>query len=265
MVVTSQDWILARLSGAIVARFPAYAPGSRGRLSTLAEMTLETINRVPGDLANVADFAGRSIPVIALADWLNGELSRGERLESLLNHYGSDKVRHGYHRIYAQILGKKDSINKILEIGLGTNNQDVISNMSTAGKPGASLRAFRDYCENARVYGADVDSRILFEDERISTYYVNQLDSYTLQKLSIDVAQDFDLVIDDGLHAPDANIATLLFGLTVIKPGGWVVIEDIKPEAESFWKVVAGLLPEGFEISIIRANFALVFAVHRVD
>ena len=62
----------------------------------------------------------------------------------------------------------------ILEIGLGTNNVDVVSNMGRDGIPGASLRAFRDYLINSKIYGADIDKSILFSEERIETYFVDQ-------------------------------------------------------------------------------------------
>ena len=37
-----------------------------------------------------------------------------------------------------------DDIENILEIGIGTNNEDTVSHMSVKGKPGASLRAFSE-------------------------------------------------------------------------------------------------------------------------
>ena len=263
-MVKSQGVFLARLSSAIVARFPIYAPVSRGKPSSLATMTLSTINRIPIDLAELAEFSGSSIPTINLSEWGNTDDGGAERLGRLLNLYGSDKTRHGYHELYAQILGDTRNVRKILEIGLGSNNEDVVSNMSADGSPGASLRAFRDLCENAEIYGADVDSRILFADERIQTFWVDQLDRSSLHSLRSRIPNDFDLVIDDGLHAPDANISTLILGLQSIRIGGWVVIEDINPAAEPLWKVVAALLPKTFSASVFQANYALVFAAQRV-
>ena len=39
--------------------------------------------------------------------------------------------------------------------------------MGIKGKPGASVRAFRDYFDKAIIYGADIDSKILFFEKRI--------------------------------------------------------------------------------------------------
>ena len=48
--------------------------------------------------------------------------------------YGSDKASgHDYHNIYGPILKKRDAITGILEIGMGTNNTDVVSNIGPWG------------------------------------------------------------------------------------------------------------------------------------
>jgi hypothetical protein len=111
-----------------------------------------------------------------------------EALKALFDHHGSDKANsHNYHILYSSILGDGEKIENIFEIGLGTNNSDVVSNMGSGGKPGASLRAFRDYCPNANIYGADIDSRILFSEERIRTFYLDQTRLDSFQNLLIDL------------------------------------------------------------------------------
>ena len=59
----------------------------------------------------------------------------------------------------------------------------MLSNMGERGKPGASLKAYRDFFKNSEIYGADIDSQILFKDDRISTYYVDQTKERSLKKL----------------------------------------------------------------------------------
>lgn len=268
----AQFWITRR-KARLVETFPAYAPGSRGDYRILAEMTMRTVNRLPTDLAFLAKTRGEKIGDASSVEQapadleleLEVEVELVSQLEALLNHYGSDKVHHGYHLLYSKILRNKDDIGRILEVGIGTNNEDTVSHMTSAGRPGASLRAFRDFCPNAHVFGADVDRRILFQDDRISTFWVDQLSSESLSELKKSIPGDFDLVIDDGLHSPDANISTLILGLALVKVGGWIVIEDIKPAAKPIWEVVAALLPEGFEARILEAKFELVFAVERMD
>ena len=126
------------------------------------------------------------------------------------------------------------------------------------------MRAFRNFCVNAEIYGADIDKRILFSEERITTFYVDQTDSKTLQQLKNELPELFDLVIDDGLHAPNANIATLDFGLQIVKKDGWVIVEDIRVESLSIWKVIYHLISENFEPFIIQSKSAYVFAAKRL-
>ena len=69
-----------------------------------------------------------------------------DELKGKFNEYGSDKAGiHNYYLIYSCILHDPNSISSLMEIGLGTNNTDIPSNMGAHGKPGASLRAFRDF------------------------------------------------------------------------------------------------------------------------
>ena len=54
--------------------------------------------------------------------------------------------------------------------------------MTANGKPGASLRVWRDFFPNAKIYGGDIDKETLFIEDRISTYYVDQFENSTIKK-----------------------------------------------------------------------------------
>ena len=132
-----------------------------------------------------------------------------------------------YSRIFKNI---KDNASNIFELGLGTNNTDIPSNMGENGKPGASLYGWKEYFLNAHIYGADIDSRILFSDDRISTFYVDQTNSETIDILWTNEKLkniQFDIMIDDGLHELDANINFLKHSIHKLKPFGIYIIEDI--------------------------------------
>jgi hypothetical protein len=137
--------------------------------------------------------------------------------------------------------------------------------MGPHGNVGASLRAFREFCKNAHIYGADVDKRVLFEEDRITTFFLDQTDLLTFKALPNSLPDDIDLFIDDGLHSPHANILSLQFGLERIRVGGWVVIEDIANSAAPVWHVVAGLLPTRFKPYLIQTEYGILFAVHKVN
>jgi hypothetical protein len=122
----------------------------------------------------------------------------------------------------------KENVKLVLECGIGTNNKNLLSNMTSNGKPGASLRAWRDYFSNAQIYGADIDNDILFKENRISTYFVDQLKKETIDKMWQDInVENFDIIIDDGLHKPDANINLFLNSFHKLKQNGIYIIEDV--------------------------------------
>ena len=177
-------------------------------------------------------------------------------LGNILKCHLSDKsTTHTYHILYSYILKDlRDSPLKLLEIGLGTNNPDLISSMGATGRPGASLYAFREYLPNAQIYGGDIDRDILFEYDRITTQYVDQMDlsSFTFN-------EKYDLIIDDGLHSIAANFNTLLFALDHVKEGGWIVIEDIQ-RMDNF-NVIDFILKSRYETHMIDANGCYMYAL----
>ena len=52
------------------------------------------------------------------------------------------------------------------------------------------------------------------------TALVDQTNPDSFDQLSADIPGFLDLIIDDGLHSTDANLATLLFALAKLRPGG---------------------------------------------
>jgi hypothetical protein len=150
---------------------------------------------------------------------------------SIMNKYGSDKgngFHHNYTLLYKAIFeNRRNEALNLFEVGLGTNNTDVPSNMGLNGKPGASLYGWREYFPNANIVGADVDKRILFQSDRISTFYVDQLNSEVIKNMWDNIPYMFDIIIDDGLHTYNANINFLNNSLNKLKKNGIYIIEDI--------------------------------------
>lgn len=243
-----------------------FAPNSAGDRSAISDLTIQSANQT---FPLLAQFTGqycdrRAHEITAKEFWeQTGSCATADALRELFTKSGSDKsTHHDYHYVYAPMLASPTKVRNILEIGLGTNNMDVASHMGDGGKPGASLRAFRDFLPNAQIYGADVDKRILFQEDRIRTFFVDQTDIQSFGELAR-LNATFDLIIDDGLHSPNANIAVLLFGLRKIIPGGWLVVEDIDEAARPVWQVFSSLLPTGYKSYLIDAKNGLVFAVQR--
>ncbi len=166
-------------------------------------------------------------------------------LSELCDKYGSDKGYnkienrifynnwhpHNYTDYYSSLFEhSRISIKKIFECGIGTNNPDIPSSMGKEYKPGGSLKMWRDYFPNADVYGADIDKDILFESERIKTFYVNQLEKDSIKKMWDNIGEDdFDIIIDDGLHTLNAGICMFENSFNKLRDGGIYIIEDVDP------------------------------------
>lgn len=158
-----------------------------------------------------------------------------------MTRHGSDKghAYHNYTTVYSVLLGRFRGANiRIFELGLGTNNPKLVSSMGEHGLPGASLRGWRELFPRALVYGADIDREILFQEDRVQTFYCDQLDGAAIRHLWSKpvLSEGFDIIIDDGLHTFEANVSFLDGSLELLHPGGVFVVEDIIREALPLWE-----------------------------
>lgn len=112
-----------------------------------------------------------------------------------------------YDPLFAPIRNK---VTNLLEIGI---------------QYGHSLLMWRDFFPNANVYGVDIDTTSMITNEnRVVTICTNAYDS-----AFVDTLKDghFDIVIDDGPHTFDSMVFFLDNYLDKVKPGGYLVLEDI--------------------------------------
>ncbi len=157
----------------------------------------------------------------------------------VMTKYGSDKGRLNYYTpVYSALFRDRGNEPlRIFELGLGSNNTEVPSNMGPYGAPGASLRGWRELFPHALVYGADIDRGILFQEDRIKTFYCNQLDPASMHELwsQPELQEGVDILIEDGLHTFEANISFLEGSLRHLRPGGIYVTEDIMLSDVEAW------------------------------
>jgi len=229
-------------------------------------------NSLKVSFENLIDLIPVTASIIPVKTWTNvvphnafHRQGRAKALADTFAGYGSDKGRHGYAPIYQTIVDSIQNSNQILtivEIGLGSSNPRIPSNMGVFGSPGASLRAFRDFVSSANIIGGDIDASILFTEERIQTHYVNQLDKPSIETF-LNHSRDFDLLVDDGLHDLDANLNTLCVGISRSKVGSWIVIEDIDPLLSRERLAISELIRDQFTSWVIQSNFALIFVAVR--
>jgi len=133
--------------------------------------------------------------------------------------------------------------------------------MGSFGKPGASVRAFRDFFKKAKIFGTDIDKNILFKEKRIKTYYANQTNLRSLENLFKKVGSNFDLIIDDGLHASYANINMIVGSLKFLKKNGFLIIEDIPYRTINIWKVIDFILLKSHKTQLVKTKKAFVFII----
>jgi hypothetical protein len=178
---------------------------------------------------------------------------------------GTDKDRNGYSSIYSSLLAPLRNKPAILvEVGIGTNNPALPSNMGATGIPGASLRAFSHYLgDSATCIGLDIDTSILFQTNTIKTMFVNQLDRESFKEISdyLTHSNGADLIIDDGLHRPISCINTIIALLRHLRLGGYYIVEDQDPTLHEYWNFVLSQLGSEFSSSVIYTRDDVIVVV----
>lgn len=151
---------------------------------------------------------------------------------------GSSLPGHNYSRFYYDLFSKNSEEKlEIFELGLGTNNPDLPSNMGSNGHPCASLRSWEDFFPNSNIFGADIDVNILVDSPRSKTFYCDQTVPKIIHQMwgHRDLSQDFDIIFEDGLHEFYANVIFLENSLHKIKKGGYFIIEDVSIDEIFNW------------------------------
>jgi len=165
------------------------------------------------------------------------DVTQPTELCEIMGKYGSDKGSkditkswHNYTTLYHHLF--KDIQYhplRIFELGIGSNDITVPSNMGSNGKPGASLFGWREYFVNSEIFGADIDKKILFSDDRIKTFYCDQTNMNVIKNMwnEPSLKEQFDIIIEDGLHTFEANVCFFENSIHKLSKKGFYIIEDI--------------------------------------
>jgi hypothetical protein len=159
----------------------------------------------------------------------------------VMTKYGSDKGYrwHNYTTVYSVLFkGWRDQPLRIFELGLGGDIPELLpAGALELPYAGASLRGWRELFPNALVYGADIVRALLIQEDRIKTFYCDQLDQASIRELwsQPDLQGGMDIIIEDGLHTFEANVSFLESSLEHLRPGGIYVIEDIGQGTVDRW------------------------------
>ena len=113
---------------------------------------------------------------------------------------------------YNLLKARRKTIKKVLEIGIGT---------------GASLRMWRDFFPNAKIYGADYRDSSLLRQDRIESFLCDQRRGDHLINLINKTGSDIDLVIDDASHRSRDQIYTCSTLMPLLDKRVTYIIEDV--------------------------------------
>jgi len=138
-----------------------------------------------------------------------------------LRHHTDKAYANGYTKVYAESFEQiRDKPIRLLEIG--------------AGDLGASHKMWKDYFPNGEIFCIDTflgeaqkGLREKMESYGISVFEGNQLSRIDFQNALELFGGEFDIIIDDGAHMPDAIQISLAILLPVLKSGGIYVVEDL--------------------------------------
>jgi len=150
----------------------------------------------------------------------------GGDLDSLAIFFDTDKnTSHSYTKHYQKHFHslRYKRIN-LLEIGIGGYN--------IPARGGNSLRMWKSYFPNARIFGLDIYHKSFHDDHRIKTYKGSQIDKDLLGCIVREVG-GVDIVIDDGSHINSHVIDTFQILFPLLNKHGIYAIEDLQT---SYWE-----------------------------
>ena len=128
-----------------------------------------------------------------------------------------------YHRHFSRFRGKTV---RVLEIGIYS---------------GGSLEMWRDYFgPRCQIFGIDIEPACkTYESDSVKVFIGDQSDRGFWKRFKEEVPS-IDIVIDDGSHLPQHQIATFEELLTCLQPGGVYLCEDVHGTLNTFASYIYG-------------------------
>ena len=145
-------------------------------------------------------------------------------LKSIAEIYKSDKIDHGYIKIYESYFEKiRNEKLKILEIGIAD---------------GKSLLTWSDYFKNSIIVGIDIHKINIVEKKldrkNIEIHQGSQSDQSFIEEL-ISKYYEFDIIIDDGSHLSKDVKKSFDLLFPSLKDDGLYIVEDIQTSYNHFF------------------------------
>ncbi len=163
--------------------------------------------------------------------------------------HGTDKfAKHHYTATYWERLkDKRETVRSVFEVGIAK---------------GRSLRMWKAFFPNAAIFGFDRNPATMFEDSMIKCFCGDQNDPSSLTEAAkiASVGGKLDLIIDDGNHHWNLQLATAIALLPFLAHDGNYVIEDVMMRVRKDVRVddpkfIRDRLPRGqYQSEVIRTG-----------
>ena len=161
-------------------------------------------------------------------------------LLSLVDDAETDKnTDHSYLELYETLLSsKKDTAKNILEIGIGDYRV----------KNGGSIKLWKSYFTNAKIYALDIIPihRVLDElvnDERVVLFTsTNAYDEKFFNENILKKNLKFDFMLDDGPHTLESMKTFIRLYSKVMTDDGILIIEDV--QSINWWPILYREVPQ---------------------
>jgi hypothetical protein len=129
-----------------------------------------------------------------------------------------------YHRHFAKFVGREVNV---VEIGVYS---------------GGSMKMWRDYFgPQCRMYGVDIEDTCKVYEDEATRIFIGDQGNPGFWRAFLREVPDIDIIIDDGSHVADHQMATLEALLPQLRLGGVYLCEDIRGDSNPFHDYVAGL------------------------
>lgn len=134
--------VLHHRQAKLIGQLACHSPFSSAAVPQRCKLTLEAAGSCYRTLLGFLDASDPGFASSRGVAISPSGLSAERQLAELLNHHGSGKASsHSYHHLYSRALANPEGIRSLVEISIGTNNPAIVTNMTEAGQPGASLSA----------------------------------------------------------------------------------------------------------------------------
>ena len=109
-------------------------------------------------------------------------------------------------------------------------------------------------------------NQFYLKKKNIQTFFIDQLNIETIKNIK-SLIPKVDLIIDDGLHQPDANLNVIINLLDHLNPNGILVIEDIETSFVNIFQIIEKIYNKSnkFKSSLIKMKNGYCLLIQNLE